>query len=288
MATHEFQLVQRVAAEVSTRAAVGKQTDQWLTAARRGLLECDERLAAREYQAVYLAAQRAMRPMRLLQRAYWDAASKRLLSPAASPAAASFATLPWQWRLIDAITNSQPGPNRLPGGDFEDLPNTLGAGWQHFPGRVAGVESLAELIPAAKHSGQLGMHLAARPASPQNIPVGIEAATLWIVSPPVPVDAGNLVRIHGWVNTVSPVTGSSDGLSIFDSIAGETLAERITQSFNWHEFTLFRIAARSGPVSVTFALNGLGEVYLDEVSVQVLEPLAGPRRTMGQVPNLSR
>ena len=288
LATHEFQLVQRVAAEVSARAPVGKQSDQWLTAARRGLLECDERLTAKEYQAVYLAAQRAMRPMRLLQRAYWDAANKQLLSPAANPAAASFATLPWQWRLIDRVTMSQPGPNRMPGGDFEDLPNTLGAGWQHFPGRVAGVESLAELVPAARHSGQLGMHLAARPASPQNVPAGIETAPLWIASPPVPVDAGNLVRIHGWVNTVSPVTGSSDGLSIFDSIAGETLAERITQSFGWHEFTLFRIASRSGPVSVTFALNGLGDVYLDEVSVQVLEPLAGARLTVGQVPNLPR
>jgi hypothetical protein len=285
LARYEFQLLQRVTAEVGPRASPGKQADEWRVAARRELLECDERISAKdqEYQAAYLAAQRALRPMRLTERAYWDAASKRLLSPAASPAAASFAMLPWQWRLLDVITSTQPGQNRLPGGDFEDLPTTLGAGWQYFQPSVEGVQSSAELVPAAKHSGQLGMHLSARAADPKNVPAAIETAPLWITSPPVPVDAGNTVRIHGWVNTASPVTGSSDGLSIFDSIAGEALAERITQSFGWHEFTLFRCVPRSGSLSVTFALNGLGEVFLDDVSIQVLEPLDPSQTTAGPV-----
>lgn len=296
LARHEFQVLQQVTVEIGPRGTpreagpAGKQNDEWRAAARRGLLECDERLSTKdqEYQAAYLAAQRATRPMRLLERAYWDTGSKRLLSPAASPAAASFATLPWQWRLIDAVTSTQPGQNRLPGGDFEDLPTTLGAGWQHFQRRVEAVQSLAELVPAAKHSGQLGMHLWARAVDPKNVPAVIEAAPLWIVSPPVPVDAGNLVRLHGWVNTVSSVSGSPDGLSVFDSIAGEAMAERITQSFGWHEFTLFRCAPRSGSLSVTFSLNGLGDVYLDEVSIQVLEPLSGARVTVGQFPALSK
>jgi hypothetical protein len=286
LATREFEVVQRVAAEVGPRAATGRQTNEWLVAARRGLLECSERLSAKdqEYQGAYLAAQRAMRPMRLLERACWDTASKRLLVPAASPAAASFATLPWQWRLIDDITSSQPGPNRLPGGDFEDLPTTLGAGWRNFPRPLPGIESLAELVPQAKHSGEMGMHLLARPTDPKNVPAVIETAPLWIITPPVPVAAGDVVRIHGWVKTVLPVTGSSDGLSIFDSIAGEAFAERIVESFGWHEFTLFRCVPRSGPLTVTFALNGLGEVYLDEVSVEVLEPLSrlGNGRVAGQ------
>jgi hypothetical protein len=42
----------------------------------------------------------------------------------------------------------------------------------------------------------------------------------------------------------------------------------------WQEFTLFRVVGGSGPtteVSVTFALSGLGEVWLDDVTIESVQ-----------------
>jgi hypothetical protein len=276
LAVYELQRLDQVMAEVAGRAMISKHTAQWLATARRDLQECDGLLKNQEFQAAYLAAQRATRPMRLAERGYWDVTIKRLLTPGATPASASFSLLPWQWRMIDAITSSQPGPNRLPGGDFEDLASTMGLGWQNFQTPVEGVQSRAELVPEARHSGQRGMRLTVWPSDPKlPPPAAIETPPIWLTTPPVPVEAGTIVRIHGWVKLPAPPAGTTDGLLILDSIAGPSQMERIRETVDWREFALFRAAARSEPITVSFGLSGLGSVLLDDVSIETLQPLAG-------------
>jgi hypothetical protein len=68
-----------------------------------------------------------------------------------------------------------------------------------------------------------------------------------------------------------------DGLLVFDSIGGADLALRIDRTAGWRELTMFRAAGQSGPMSVTFALSGLGEVHLDDVTLAVLEPAPAGR-----------
>ena len=85
------------------------------------------------------------------------------------------------------------------------------------------------------------------------------------------VEAGQIVCIHGWVNVPSPITGSVDGLMIFDSLGGEALADRVGRTAGWKEFALYRIAPQSAAMNVTFALTGLGEVWIDDVAVHVLD-----------------
>ena len=92
-----------------------------------------------------------------------------------------------------------------------------------------------------------------------------------IVTAPVSVRRGQLVRINGWAKIPQPITGSHDGLMIFDSSSGPALAERILQTRGWQEFTLYRAARRDGPLSVTLALTGLGEVLLDDISIALGE-----------------
>ena len=86
---------------------------------------------------------------------------------------------------------------------------------------------------------------------------------------------------------------------IIDSIGGEALAERIgptpgwknvdrqrqglkplpvkpdkqdqDPADDWKEFSIYRVAPQDGPLSVTFALCGLGEVWLDDVAIQPVE-----------------
>ncbi len=84
------------------------------------------------------------------------------------------------------------------------------------------------------------------------------------------VEAGQIVCIHGWVQVPAAITGSTDGLLVVDSLSGECLADRIGQTKGWRQFALYRVAPRSGPMCVTFALSGMGEAWLDDVEIQVI------------------
>jgi hypothetical protein len=99
---------------------------------------------------------------------------------------------------------------------------------------------------------------------------------VWITTPAVPVEPGQVVRIHGWVNVPAAITGSVDGLLVIDSLAGIDLAERIDKTAGWREFILFRAVEQSGPMTVTFALSGLGEVRLDDVAIEVMQSVGSP------------
>ena len=59
---------------------------------------------------------------------------------------------------------------------------------------------------------------------------------------------------------------------ILDSIGGEALAERALKTPGWREVVLYRIAAQDGPVWITFALTGLGDAWIDDVTIQTISP----------------
>jgi hypothetical protein len=117
------------------------------------------------------------------------------------------------------------------------------------------------------------LRISARQVESGDPPV-LESPPVWFTSPPVPVEAGQLLRIQGWVNIPSAIAGSVDGLLIVDSLGGEVLAERIPRTNGWEQFTLYRVATQSGPVSLTLALSGLGEAMVDDVTLQALQPRA--------------
>jgi hypothetical protein len=247
------------------------QTAAWLAAAEKSLQSCDALLANRDYYRACLEAQRAMRPLRMLEQTAWQKAVDKLPSPVSSPATVAFRTLPWQAELL-AIANSS-GVNQLVGGDFEDMGVMEGAGWRRFQNPAADVFCDVRLAPAASHSGRMGVLLLAHPAQPETPDLLLESPPIWLTSPAVPVEAGTLVRIHAWVRISKPLTGSVDGLLVVDSLGGEPLAERIVQTHgSWREINLYRVAPESGAVSVTFALTGLGEVALDDVTIHTVRP----------------
>jgi hypothetical protein len=100
----------------------------------------------------------------------------------------------------------------------------------------------------------------------------IESPPVWLKSPPVPVEEGQLLCIQGWVLIRKPITGSVDGLLVTDSLAGDCLAERIEHTHGWEQFTLYRVAPRSGTLTLTIALSGFGEAWIDDVTVQTILP----------------
>ena len=247
-----------------------------LESARQDLDRCDARLSSGDFSMASAFARRAMMPLRKLERAAWEAAvNEGRESPVTVPGTSSFRALPWYWSFVDRTSALRAGPNRLPGGDFENIAMMKNYGWRHFQNPTPGVQSTADLVPEAMHGGRMGLRLAALADTPGNPPAMIETPPLWISSPAIPVEAGNFVRIHGWVNVPTAIIGSVDGLMVIESLTGEEMALRIDKTAGWREFSMWRIVPQTGPLTVTFVLTGLGEVRLDDVTVEVLEAGVG-------------
>jgi hypothetical protein len=98
----------------------------------------------------------------------------------------------------------------------------------------------------------------------------------------VRVEEGSKVHIQGWVRVPAAIVGSLDKLLIMDSLGGEVLALRVGQTSGWQQFNLYRAAPRSGAMTITFALAGLGEAWLDDVTVKTVE--ARPSEMAASVP----
>ena len=109
-------------------------------------------------------------------------------------------------------------------------------------------------------------------AAPDKAPAALERPPVWITSSPVPVRQGQLVRIHGWVQVPRPLSGGREGLLLFDSLTGPALGERVYATSGWREFSLYRAVPENGEMRVTIALTGLGEAWLDDLSVSLIDP----------------
>jgi len=135
-----------------------------------------------------------------------------------------------------------------------------------------------EVIRSQPASGQGCLRMTARPTDPKAAPVVVETPPVWITTPPLAAPAGKLLAISAQVWVPEAITGSVDGLLVFDSLGGPALAERVGPSKGWRRLVLYRIVppeAAGEPVTVTFALSGLGEARIDDVSVTPLERSAG-------------
>ncbi len=260
--------MQRLAAVGQTIAA----TQKALAAAQQDLRDSD---AARKSDGpkAYALARKAQQTLRDIQRAHWNQAVAATDWPLSDPFVAHFANLSEHFRLIHEMASAQAGPNRLAEGGFENLDAMRQAGWKYFqhdqPKDQPGFTTSVDLAPQAAHSGRMGLRVRVTP-NPDSKPSVVETPPLWITSPPLAVQPGEVVLIQGWLRIEQPIVGSADGLLVIDSLGGEALAGRIAVAPEWRQFTMVRAAPRAGPLVVTFAMAGLGEVWLDDVTVQVV------------------
>lgn len=268
IAVAEAALVTELHAQLAGRDQSPEGADEMFRMASQRLQQCDNQLAAGNFPAAYQEAARALRPLRMVQRSHWDGAIRALGSPVASPLSISFATLPQHWALIENLRDAQFGGSVLRGGEFERIDAMQAAGWRNFQHRQPGIRALAELSPKEPKSGNFSLRLAASPDADETQAGLVETAPIWVTSPGVTVEAGQLVRIQAWVRVPEALVGSVDGLMMIDSLGGEALAERIVQTNGWQPIRMLRVAPRSGTMTVTFALTGLGEVFLDDVTIE--------------------
>jgi hypothetical protein len=66
--------------------------------------------------------------------------------------------------------------------------------------------------------------------------------------------------------------GTYGSLLIYCNFAGSALAESVVHAPDWREFTLYRAIPHDGELSITFALAGIGEALIDDVSIELVAP----------------
>lgn len=273
LAAEKAAYVEQLDRTLSLNAQAIAKADEWREAARQSIQQAEYRIVAGDYQKAYEFAQSAGRALRLIERAHWEAAATKLGgSPMSGPLAVSFSTLPDHWRMIETLRGVQPGPSQLVGGNFENLQVMVSNGWEHVQHPDASVKTMVELAPQAARSGKLGLRLRVSATNPAQPPALIESPPVWVTSPAVRFAPGAWVRIRGFIKINAPVVGSVDGVMINDSLGGRALAERIGSTKGWREFVLYRVVNNTGAVSLTVAMSGLGEAFLDDVTI---EPLSG-------------
>jgi hypothetical protein len=201
----------------------------------------------------------------------------------ATPLLSHVALVPVHFELAARMNPAGWQPNGLAGGDFENLGHMTRNGWENQRAPMPGIATHVELATSPVVRGSSSLLMSAR-AEAAGVEMLVDRPPLWIRSGPVPVRAGQLVRIHGWVQATAPIAGSLEGLRIVDSIGGPEMAERIVATTGWREFSLYRCPSQDTELRVTFELAGLGDVYLDEVEIQVLNLPGAATATMAGEP----
>jgi len=253
-----------------------------LSAAQRAAAE-GESLAASDPAAALDRFARAAAIGGQFERLVWERGIVAIGSLVADPLSTSDATLAEHWRFIEALGGVSAGENLLAGGGMERIEDLAAAGWRHFALPQADVRTAVELSRSDPAGGSASLRLRAEAADPAAAPDVVETPPVWITTPPLDVPTGKLLEIEARVWVPERIRGSVDGLLVFDSLGGPALAERVGQTQGWRRLVLYRIVppdAAGEPFTLTFAVAGLGEARVDEVTVRVLDRSGGaPRGT---------
>jgi hypothetical protein len=239
--------------------------------ANRRLQLCVDHWNNGRYREAYAEADRAVRPIRILMRGYWEEATRELDTPTASPYGVSFYTLPRHWNFMNLVHQGQAGGNVLANGDFEVTPDHVPQSWVLQETTLDDVELVARRVSDTPKEGRQCLMLQINPKSQQvPPPAALERTYLAISSPAVHLQPGALVCISGWVRIPKSIAASVDGALLYDSAGGEPLAVRLTGQTPWKKFTLYRTVPASGLLNVTLAMTGLGTVYFDDIRIEPL------------------
>ena len=274
VAAEWLELMERVHQRLSSQSRARNEDEPLLTRARAEVIRSRRSLDTEDYQTARDMARAAGDNLARVRRANWRQAVASFASPVSSPLCVCFETLPMHWNLTHRLRTARWSANSLAGGDFESLEHMRNHGWSQRRHDQSGATVEVDLALEQPRQGRYALRIRTasrgdRIAEPGVPPVVIESA-------PVPVRPGALVRIQGWVLMPKRLSGCPDGLVIADSLAGRALAHRVHSADSWQPFTLYRAVPRNErQVSVRFAVHGFGEVLLDDVSISVLEPLAG-------------
>jgi hypothetical protein len=257
-----------------------------------GLIQsAEERLSASrtaldrgEFARSYSESQRAMRAVRILERAHWEDAAVScshqakgppLSGPLSSPYVTSFASLPKHWQFMRDVNSSQFTLNMIRGGEFENSEFLSEDGWSQVMDGDGSVDLQATLSAQDPHRGERSLHMEVKTKEGHTLPASLDPMLAALVSKPIPVVAGDIVRIRFWLRVPAAIQGSPEGALIYDSLGGPALAVTQVEPQEWKQYTLYRHATRADALTVTIGLTGIGDIYVDDLVIERAAP-AGP------------
>jgi hypothetical protein len=158
LAAIEYDKVEKVNAKLADMGVTVRDSKRLFEQSRQFHEAARRNFAADLYDKAFVAASRALRPLRVIMNDHWRQATATLDTPTASPYAISYFTLPKHWELATEVQRRRPGANVLTHGNFE-LGGTIPAagapvhslpGWSARFGTIDNVEVAAGVVPSAK------------------------------------------------------------------------------------------------------------------------------------------
>lgn len=242
---------------------------KWLQDAERRLQYAQSAAEKDQFVEAERQAQACLRSLRAVQNLYWKAAIQQQPTPMASPFTIAFSSLPEHWRMMKSIESSTPSADLLPAVATERRSALEQAGWS-FPELAGNIYSTHSQVHFDPVSNRHVLQLAAwKPATTQPS-MATQPSTL-VNMPPIQVEAGDIVEIRGRVRRSdrSIHAVKEYPFMIFDSELGPEFAVRPALETGWRSFHLYRQAAETGPLQVTFGLQGSADVHLDLTELAV-------------------
>lgn len=276
LARAKLQRVSGVIDELRALDHAQPDAERMLKRARQLTEQATQHLDKKDFDDARKQGDYALQMLRVLQRAHWDDAVAAMSHPLSSPHTVCFQTLPDHWRMLNRLKGSgeMASANLLHSGNFEDEDTFRTAGWQHSQNQQPGIVAAAELIQPSDRRGYC-LRMAAGPVLDKSAPLLLAAAPVTVVTPGVPVQAGQIVRIRGKVKVLRHIAGTRDGFQISDSLAGPSGAIHWHQSGEWQQFDLLREVSATDTLTVTLTVTltlfGIGEVLVDDLAIQTLD-----------------
>ncbi len=218
----------------------------------------------------------------------------RLIPPVSSPPLTSFNTLPQHYLWIEWMKSGRFGQNLIPSGDFDSNEVLLNSGWKNASVAYDGIESKISSEPAFEkktdktkktqvqdpdpNSNHRRIKMLVRPVKGRGVdtlPPYLDQPAAAIQSPPLPVKAGQFLRISVMILRRLYTPEGAGGVIVRDSIGGEPLQYVANDAIpEASKLILYRRVPADGEFSVTLGLAGYGDVYFDDFRVERIEAAA--------------
>jgi hypothetical protein len=286
---------------------VAKPTDErdLLAKAEASIKSAREAQEREDFALAWDEARRASRPLRTLRFAHWVKAfgtlsgtasgsfSKPedrsavpipvLIKPVCCAPCVAFNTLPEVYFWVDWIKGKPGykfGANRVPSGSFDDPKAMTEAGWVNVDHEFDGIISKMSTVPREGKPGDRMIRVSVEPRNKEDLDNNLpffDFPVTAIRTPPIKVDAKNLIRISIQVKRSFASTPGMGGIIVRDSLGGEQLQFRTSDPIpGFSRIVIYRKAPTDSSFTVTFGLAGYGEAFFDDFRVELVEADEAP------------